>query len=203
MATIKEIAKLANVSPATVSNVLNRKKNAASPEKTQEIYDIVQRLNYHPNPLARGLKAKRSNTIGIIAEDLTVHHTSEIINGIEEYCEQQGYETLMVNMRLFKRFGNNFSETTEYSAMSKNILQSFVAKRIEGFPFLPPEPAFQQSMYTAFQRITIIPMSCFTTRKPPIRWCPRSYPADTRISASLPISISENPYAIFKKTFFT
>ena len=92
MATIKEIAKLANVSIATVSNVLNQKPGSASPEKVEKVLKVAKSLNYRPNYLAQSLKRQRSRSIGIIAEDLTVSQTAEIINGIEEYCEEYDYE---------------------------------------------------------------------------------------------------------------
>lgn len=48
MATIKEIAKLANVSIATVSNVLNQKPGSASPEKVEKVLKVAKSLNYRP-----------------------------------------------------------------------------------------------------------------------------------------------------------
>ena len=87
VATIKDVARLTGVSAATVSNVLNGKRGAASEAKVQEIFRVAQELHYRPNSLAKNLKLQRSNTIGIITEDLTVFNTPEIVNGIEEYCE--------------------------------------------------------------------------------------------------------------------
>ncbi len=73
MATIKEIAKLANVSIATVSNVLNQKpRDSTSPQKVEKVLKVAKSLNYRPNYLAQSLKRQRSRSIGIIAEDLTV-----------------------------------------------------------------------------------------------------------------------------------
>ena len=56
MATAKDIARLAGVSTATVSNVLNRKPGAAGPAKTREILELAQSLHYQPNAFAKNLK---------------------------------------------------------------------------------------------------------------------------------------------------
>ena len=48
-----------------------------------------------------------SHTVGIITEDLTVFNTPEIVDGIESYCEEHGFEIVLANMRLFKRYDNN------------------------------------------------------------------------------------------------
>ena len=132
MATIKEIAKLANVSIATVSNVLNQKPGSASPEKVEKVLKVAKSLNYRPNYLAQSLKRQRSRSIGIIAEDLTVSQTAEIINGIEEYCEEYDYEALLANMRLFKRYGNNLSAIPERSVLFNRAFDNLVSKQVEG-----------------------------------------------------------------------
>ena len=152
MATIKEIAKLTNVSIATVSNVLNKKPGSASQEKIEEIMNAVKLLNYQPNALAQSLRNQKSKTIGIIAEDLTVYQTAEIIDGIEEYCETYGYYTLMANMRLFKRYGNNLTVTQKHFELFDNAVNSLISKQVEGFiyiahhcreiPYFPPNANF-------------------------------------------------------------
>ena len=60
MATIKEIAKLANVSIATVSNVLNQKPGSASPEKVEKVLKVAKSLNYRPNYLARASNGREA-----------------------------------------------------------------------------------------------------------------------------------------------
>lgn len=136
MATIRDIAKMANVSVATVSNVLNGKQGAASPEKVQEIRDVVKQLNYHPNYMARNLKSKHSRTIGIITEDLTVHQTPGIVNGIEEYCEACGYEILLANMRLYQRYGNDFENEVLHHSIFENLVTSLMSKQIDGIIYV-------------------------------------------------------------------
>ena len=136
IATIKDIARLTGVSVATVSNVLNGKAGAASPAKAQEIFEAAHRLRYQPNALAKNLKLRRSHTIGIITEDLTVFNTPEIVDGIESYCEEQGYEIVLANMRLFKRYNNNLTDTPEHAVLFDKTLRNLLAKQVEGFVYI-------------------------------------------------------------------
>jgi LacI family transcriptional regulator len=92
MATIKEIAQMAAVSTTTVSNVLNGKPGAASEEKANEIFKLAKQLSYTPNVFAKRLKQQKSNSIGIITEDLTVFNAPEIVDGIDAYCEEHDYD---------------------------------------------------------------------------------------------------------------
>ena len=68
--TIKEIAKLAGVSTATVSRALNGQPGVL-PEKQQYILQLAKDLNYQPNVLAKGLSSKKSYTLGVAISDIT------------------------------------------------------------------------------------------------------------------------------------
>ena len=136
IATIKDIARLTGVSAATVSNVLNGKSGAASDAKMQEIFQAAKELHYRPNTLAKNLKLRRTKSIGIITEDLTVFHTPEMVDGIEEYCESQGYEIILDNMRFFKRFGNNFTDTRLHTEFFENAVSALVAQQVEGIVYI-------------------------------------------------------------------
>ena len=85
MATIREISERAGVSIATVSKVLNGKPGVKQ-ETADEILAIANELNYRPNLNARFLKSGRSQTLGIITEDLTVFNSPEIVDGIAVAC---------------------------------------------------------------------------------------------------------------------
>lgn len=136
MATLKDIAQLTGVSVATVSNVLNGKPGSASTAKVAEILAVVEKLHYQPNVLARSLKLQSSNSIGIITEDLTVFNAPEIVNGIEEYCEEQGYEIILANLRLYKRYGNDFTNTPEHSRLFERALNNLSAKQVVGIVYV-------------------------------------------------------------------
>ena len=68
MLTIKDVAREAHLSPTTVSRVLNNRGYIS--EKTRKlVYDTMERLNYHPNQIARSLQSNTSNLIAILVPD--------------------------------------------------------------------------------------------------------------------------------------
>jgi len=136
MITIKEIAKLTKVTAATVSNVLNGKPGAASEAKAREIIELARSLHYTPNSLARKLQQQKTNTIGIITEDLTVFNTPEIVDGIDAFCEENQYEIILENMRLFKRYNNDFTDTPKHHELLVSLLQNMIAKQVEGIIYV-------------------------------------------------------------------
>jgi len=136
MITIKEIARLTGVSTATVSNVLNGKSGAAGAAKASEIIGVARDLHYMPNTLARGLQKQKTNTIGIIAEDLTVFNTPEIVDGIDARCEEGGYEIILANMRLFKRYNNDFTDTPRHHELLDSMMRNMIAKQVEGIVYV-------------------------------------------------------------------
>ncbi|MGZ7443038.1 LacI family DNA-binding transcriptional regulator [Paenibacillus sp. TH7-28] len=92
--TIQDIAKEAQVSVATVSRVINNSK-AVSPELKKRVNDVIQKRNFKPNSLARGLIMNQTNIIGIIVPDISNPVFGALTRGINSFCQQKGY-TLMV-----------------------------------------------------------------------------------------------------------
>ena len=105
MATIREISERTGVSIATVSKVLNE-KHGVNAETRQLVMDVARELNYRPNLNARYLKSGRSQTLGIVTEDLTVFNAPEIVDGIAAACDEAGYHYILGNLRFFKRYGS-------------------------------------------------------------------------------------------------
>ncbi len=136
MATIKEIAQITKVSTATVSNVLNGKPGAASEEKAKEIIETARMLDYTPNSLAKGLKHRKTNSIAIITEDLTVFNTPEIVDGIDAFCEDHDYEIILGNMRLFKRYNNDFTDTPKHHQLLDDMVRNMMSKQVEGIIYV-------------------------------------------------------------------
>lgn len=135
MTTIKEIAKLANVSTATVSYVLNE-PDKISAETREKVIKIIEQTNYKPNSIAKSLKVKKTNTLGIITEDITVFNTPEIIDGIDEYAEKNNYFILLENVRLFKRIGNNYKDTSKFAGVIREITGVLLSKQVEGIIYI-------------------------------------------------------------------
>jgi len=96
---IKDVAAAAGVSAATVSLILNEVEGKRiSPETRQRVQETADRLGYAPNGLARGLRLRRSNTIGFISDHIaTTPFAGRIILGAQEAAAKQGLVLLMLN----------------------------------------------------------------------------------------------------------
>lgn len=94
MATIYEVSKLAGVSLATVSRVMN--KNARVSDKTkQKVLDAMQELGYRPNATARSLASNRSDSIGILVSELHGPFFGEMMAGIEAELRAAGKHVII------------------------------------------------------------------------------------------------------------
>ena len=96
MATMKDIARLAQVSTSTVSHVIN-KSRFVSEEISQRVNQAAQELNYRPSALARSLKVNRTKTIGMLVTTSTNPFFGEVVKGVERSCYQQGYNLILCN----------------------------------------------------------------------------------------------------------
>lgn len=133
--SIKDIAAKAKVSTATVSYVLNGTRNVR-PKTRERVQQIIEELNYKPNDIAASLKRKRTDTIGVIAEDVTVFNAPEIIDGINDYADRNDLHILLTNLRLHKRIGRNFENTDIYRRYAKDAVSELLSKRVDGIIYI-------------------------------------------------------------------
>lgn len=92
--TIKDVARMADVSISTVSRVINDSK-PVSPEARRRVIKAIEELGYKPNEVARSLVTKRSNLIGIIVDDIGSSYVAQIIRGVEEVGRMYNYDLLL------------------------------------------------------------------------------------------------------------
>lgn len=99
--TLKDVAGHLDLSPATISLVLNRSPAAeAIPEETQKrVFEAARLLGYRPNYLARSLRNRRSHSIGVLVPEISDPYASEIVSGIESYLLGEGYHYLVTSHR--------------------------------------------------------------------------------------------------------
>ena len=96
--TLRDVARVAGVHPATVSRALNEETRAlVNKETARRVLEAAETLGYQPNPIARGLKTNRSYTIGVLIPDLTNPLFPPILRGIEDRLETDGYTPLIAN----------------------------------------------------------------------------------------------------------
>jgi LacI family transcriptional regulator len=135
MPTIKEIAKLCDVSVATVSNIINDKPNVS--EKTRHrILKVMEELEYTPNYVAKNLKMRHTRSIGVIAEDMTVFSIPDIIDGITKHCEEEDYQILLFNLRLYKKYQDTYYRSTDFYGKVQHEIRDLMAKQVEGIIYV-------------------------------------------------------------------
>lgn len=116
--TMEDVKNLAGVSISTVSRVINNSK-PVSPEKKEAVLRAIDKLGYKPNELARSLVMKRSNTIGIILDDLGIEYMAQYIRGIDEVGKLYDYDIL-----LYSTFGDR--------DVQKKAVEFLSSKQVEG-----------------------------------------------------------------------
>lgn len=96
--TIKDIARMSGVSISTVSRVINNSKPVNN-EIREKVEKVIKETNFRPNALARSLINKSTNLIGVIIPQIN-SISAELINGIEQVANQNGYNIILSNSRL-------------------------------------------------------------------------------------------------------
>jgi LacI family transcriptional regulator len=122
-AGIKEVAKLADVSTATVSHVINNTRFVSS-ETKEKVYRAMEQLDYRPNAVAQSLRSQRTNTIGLIVpilpSDTSNFFFMTVAQGIQKTLNRHGYQMLLSN------------NTTEELEAEKEQIRLFNSKLIDG-----------------------------------------------------------------------
>ncbi|HEX7202967.1 MAG TPA: LacI family DNA-binding transcriptional regulator [Arthrobacter sp.] len=97
--TLRDVAEAAGVSTATVSLVVNKKKDARIAEETrQRVKDAIRSLGYRPNAMAKTLVSGTSRFIGLVADGVaTTPFAGQIIHGAQDEAWKQGYALLIAN----------------------------------------------------------------------------------------------------------
>ncbi|SKA97266.1 transcriptional regulator, LacI family [Caloramator quimbayensis] len=98
-ATIKDVAKKAGVGLGTVSRVLNNHPSV-SEETKKKVLDAIKELEYNPNAIARSLKIKTTNSIGVMIPDISSGFYPEIVRGIEDVANKYKYNIMLLNTDL-------------------------------------------------------------------------------------------------------
>ena len=92
-----------------MSYVINGTKSV-TPEKRQRVLDIIEKTGYQPNIVAKTLRTKKSNSVGVLAEDILGFSTARIINGISEYMENTDYHILLNDLRMLDSLYDKYDQ---------------------------------------------------------------------------------------------
>jgi len=96
MVNYNDIAKLAKVSPTTVSHVINETR-FVMPETKRRVLEAIKRLKYQPNLLARSLATGKTHTIGLVISDIRNPFYPELVQGVEELAVKNDYNVFLCN----------------------------------------------------------------------------------------------------------
>ena len=135
MVTLKEIAEKCSVSITTVSNILNGKSNVS--EKTKErVLSVIKATGYRPNYMARGLRASKTNSVGIIIDDLTQFSSAGIIDGIMSYFDEHHYKAILENLRFYSKWGTKWYHNKGYEDSVQQAIDEFEAIKVDGIIYV-------------------------------------------------------------------
>ena len=95
--TLKQLAREAGVSIATVSKVVNRRDEHISEATRNKIRELVADSGYRPNAIAKGLKERKTNTIGFVLPDISNPFFPRIAKGIEDEAKKYGFAVVFCN----------------------------------------------------------------------------------------------------------
>jgi DNA-binding LacI/PurR family transcriptional regulator len=117
-ATLADVARLAGIAAMTASRAINQ-SGYVSPEVRKRVAQAVKELNYRPNMVARQLRVRHLNAIGILLPDIANPFSAELVSGVRQVFDGAGYTT--------------FIATTSGSIHNEKAnLQSFVDHRVDG-----------------------------------------------------------------------
>ena len=130
--SLKDIAKEAGVSIATVSYVLSKNlKSGISQEVSDRIKKIAKDLNYRPNQIAQSLQSGKSHSIGLIVADISNPFFSQIARIIEDEAKSYGYTVI-------------FGSSDEKTAKSKDLIKFLLNRQVDGLIITPTEGSEDQ-----------------------------------------------------------
>ncbi|MFC7370386.1 LacI family DNA-binding transcriptional regulator [Fictibacillus iocasae] len=115
---IHDVAKLANVSIATVSRVING-QGGVRPKTEERILLAINELGYIRSAAARTMKKKETKTVGVIVPDIKNPFFPIVMAGIEQKAREKGYFTIL-------------SSTDESMAVEENIMRNFIERGVDG-----------------------------------------------------------------------
>ncbi len=124
--TMRDVARLARVSVATVSAVVNGKP-CVRPALVKRVRDALKALDYHPDQVARSLKVRRTTTIGAVIPDFASGFFVEAVRGIEDAARNAGYSILLCN-------------SNDDLSQEKRHLSVLLSRRVDGILLASTDP---------------------------------------------------------------
>lgn len=132
---IKELSKIAGVSSATVSYVLNDSGNVGA-ETRERILRLAEEYGYKPNRIAKSLRTNKSNTIGVVVEDITVAFAPEVIRGISKYADDNGINIILNDLGLLAKIEYKFEKIVDYKKYINDKIDLLISAQVDGIIYI-------------------------------------------------------------------
>ena len=123
MPTIRDVAERAGVAPITASRVINC-SGSVSAGTRERVVAAAEELGYVPNQLARGLRSRRTHTLGLILTDITNPFWTTVARGVEDAASRRGFSVIFCN-------------TDESEHRQERQVRVLLEKRVDGFLLVP------------------------------------------------------------------
>jgi LacI family transcriptional regulator len=119
-----DVAKLAGVSEATVSYVINNGPRPVAEDTKLRVLAAIQELGYRPHAIARSLRKGSTQTIGLLVQSLIQSFVSHLVNSVEEYLADEGYGLILAS-------------THENCDREADMLNTLASQSIDGLLYIP------------------------------------------------------------------
>ncbi|RJQ87647.1 LacI family DNA-binding transcriptional regulator [Amycolatopsis panacis] len=149
MVSIRDVAKAAGVSTATVARVLNG-GTPVSPDRTERVLRAVRELDYVSNGVAASLSRGRTGLLGLLVSDIANPFTAQVARGLEDVAVRHGYQVLIAS--------SDFD-----SAREAQVLASFARRTVDAVALLSSSGAGEGVSRLIRNRIPTV----FVDRRPP------------------------------------
>jgi LacI family transcriptional regulator len=154
--TVKDVARVAGVTPGTVSKSLNDSREVSEPTRLR-VLEAAARLGYRPNTIARSLKVRRTHTVGVITDDLEGVFTTAMVRGVEEIASGLDFGVFVCNS-----YGT--------SAKERQHLELLLDKQVDGIILMsgqrvaergnPAIPVGQTPIVYLYQYTSVVDAPC-------------------------------------------
>ena len=144
--SLKYLARIAGVAPSTVSRALSNDPKT-SPKTIERIKKLAEELNYYPDLLAKGLRENKTNTIGVILNDLNNPFYTEVLSSIGKELNEKNYSMIV-------------SYSNYETAREKASILSMLSKRVDGIIISPIDDKSENLKFLIENNINTVTIDC-------------------------------------------
>lgn len=142
MATIRDVARLARVTPTTVSRVLNN-SGYVKEDTRKRVETAIADLAYLPTTVGQSLRFKRTQTLGLVISDISSMFWITVIRGAERFARAHGYSLVLI-------------DTESSEQQQRNALENLIRRQVDGIILMPVSASTEPIRFVQRQGIPIV-----------------------------------------------